>query len=217
MSTLTYTLIGDGSSDKALMNIIKWLIDDLYPHLPVNEYFADFKHLKNPPRKGDINKQVRFAYDYYPFDILIYHRDAEENTAPIIDQRKEEILGSISEEVFAEKVVCLVPVVMMESWLLFDETSIKKAAENKNYSGNIDLPPLNRVELISDPKSQLHNLLRVVSCKKKRSLKEFNVHKAVHLVAENITDFSPLRQLQSFKRFEHDIRICIDKILNNGA
>lgn len=213
MSKLTYTLIGDGSSDMALMNIIRWLIDDLYPELPVKEQFADFRLLPNPPRRGDIENQIRFAREFYPFDMLIYHRDAERSTNQIIEERKGEIFGSITDEVLAEKVVCIVPIVMMESWLLFDATAIKKAAENKNYAGRIELPPMNRVETIRDSKTQLHNLLREVSCKKKRSLKEFNVHRAVHLVAENITDFSPLRQLHSFQNFENDLRNCIDKII----
>jgi len=34
MKTLNYTLIADGSSDKALMNIIKWSLDDSYSILP---------------------------------------------------------------------------------------------------------------------------------------------------------------------------------------
>ncbi len=39
---LKFTLIGDGTSDKVLINIIKWLLDDLYPTIPIRIEFADF-------------------------------------------------------------------------------------------------------------------------------------------------------------------------------
>jgi hypothetical protein len=218
MSELTYTFIGDGSSDKALMNIIRWLINDIYPELPVSEHYADFRHFPNPPNKGDVFNQINFAEEYYPFDVLIYHRDAEENTKSIIQKRKEEVYSAIkANQELVSKVVCVVPIVMMESWLLFNETSIKKASGNKNYSGSMELPSISKVEAINDPKTYLHNLLKTVSCKKKRNLKQFNVHEAVHLVAENINDFSPLRQLTSFQCFEQDLKNCIDKIIENNG
>lgn len=213
MQELSYTLIGDGSSDKALMNIINWLINDLYPELPTKPQFADFRNLPNPPKKGDVANQVKFASNYFPFDILFYHRDAETNSSTIIKERKNEIFRILSESDFANKTVCVVPVVMMESWLLFDEKAIKKAAENKNYSAAMNLPALKKAEDLKEPKKFLHELLRTVSNKKKRSLKGFNESYAVHLVAENIREFSPLRQLGSFIVFEEDTKQCIDNLI----
>lgn len=213
MKRLAYTLIGDGSSDEALMNIVQWLINDIFPDLDTKGQFADFRHYRNPPSKGDINGQIVWAHKYYPFDILIYHRDAERNTAHIIDQRKQEILGGISSLSIKDKTVCLVPVVMMESWLLFDELAIKKAAENKYYSSPLALPPIHKVESLPDPKKYLQELLKTVSCKKKRNLKQFNTNRAIQLIAENIQDFSPLRSLQSFQVFEQDIKTSILQII----
>lgn len=42
-SGLKFTLIADGSSDAVLLNIVKWLLDDLYPTLPNEGQFADFR------------------------------------------------------------------------------------------------------------------------------------------------------------------------------
>ena len=209
---LTFTLIGDGSSDKALINIIKWLLNDKYPKLSIVSQFADFRGYRNPPRRSDILAQIEFARIYFPFDMIIYHRDAEQTDRNFIDIRKREIFDSIIDNEMAGKIVSIVPIVMMESWLLFDEASIKKVAENKNYSNKIDLPALSQIEEIRDSKNRLHELLKTVSCKKKRSLKNFNVKKAVHLVADNITDFSPLRNLYSFRCFERDLDECILKL-----
>lgn len=77
MNEITYTLIADGSSDKVFLRIIKWCLDDLYPKLPTKEQYADFRTLRNPPRAGDVLGQIKYAENYYPFDICFYHRDAE--------------------------------------------------------------------------------------------------------------------------------------------
>lgn len=212
MSLLKYTLIADGSSDKVLMNVIKWLLDDLFPSLPNEGKFADFRGLKNPPKKGDIAAQIARAGEYYPSDLVFYHRDAEIISKDIIKQRKAEIYDAVGN---AGNIVCVVPVVMMESWLLFDELAIKKAAENKNFSGDMQLPILHKMEDIKEPKTFLHQLLKTVSCKKGRNLNTFNVHSAVHLVAENISDFSPLRALSAFKVFENDLKTGVNKVLPN--
>jgi len=59
----------------------------------------------------------------------------------------------------------------------------------------------------------LHNLLADASGLKGRNLKKFNPDKAVHLVAEYIEDFSPLRKLDAFQAFENELRRVVDKYL----
>lgn len=211
---MKYTLIGDGSSDKALIPVINWLLNDLFPELPVSGTFAEFRHLKYPPSKKDVKAQVKYASYYYPFDILIYHRDAEDRSEDIIAIRKEEVLGELDDEILLEKMVCVVPVVMTETWLLIDRTAIKKAAGNRNFAGELALPAIQTLELKSNPKMMLHELLRTARDTKKRDLAKFNVYQAVHLVAEYTTDFSALRQLRSFKEFEKDLKQSIDNFIN---
>jgi len=101
----------------------------------------------------------------------------------------------------------------MENWLLIDETAIKKAAGNRNYSKQIHLPQINKIESLNEPKLFLHDLLKEVSGKKSRQLKNFNVQQAVHLVAENISDYSLLRNLDSFKQFEENLKTTISNLL----
>lgn len=214
MKLIRYTLIADGSSDKALMNIIKWLLDDLYPKTPNKGTFADFRNLKQPPKKGDVKGQIEFAKFLYPFDILFYHRDAETNKRNVIDDRIFEITKHLSEDLLP-KTIFIIPIKMMENWLLFDDTAIKKAAGNRNYNKPLELPSISGIENITDPKLFLHELLKEVSGLKSRQLKNFNVHQAVHLVAENISDFSSLRQLSSFKRFEENLKATINYHIKN--
>lgn len=210
MKSLKYTLLTDGSSDKALLNIIKWLLDDLYPQLPNDGSFADFRHIPNPPQIGDVVQRMNCTQNFYPFDILFYHRDAEKFD---VNTRKKEILKQVDPMLYS-KIVCVVPVRMMETWLLINVDAIKKASGNRNYANDIDLPAIKKLESLAKPKEMLHELIEKTSGLKGRRLKTFNVHGAVHLVAENIKDYSPLRELPAFREFEKDLRIAVDLFLS---
>lgn len=212
MNELKYTLIADGSSDMTLLRIIKWSLDDLYPKLSNDGSFADFRNIQEPPKR--LADKVRTAKLYYPFDILFVHRDAESTNSRLITQRCQEVNAELQEEDI-DKTICIVPIKMMETWLLIDEVAIKKAAGNRNYRGSINLPSLRILERESQPKELLHTLLREASGKKGRNLKKFNIDKAVHLVAENIEDFSPLRNLVAFRVFEEELKSVVDKYLGN--
>lgn len=204
METLNITLLSDGSSDKALIYVVKWLLDDLFPRLPNAIQYADFRRFKNPPSKKDVALQVKAAKENYPFDVLVYHRDAESNDLKMVNKRKLEVLEQIGNE-DKNTVVCVVPVRMMETWLLISGEAIKKAAGNRCFTGEIDLPVVSRLEQESAPKVLLHQRLTQASGLKGRRLKKFNVHKAVHLVAENIRDYASLRNLAAFRVFESDL------------
>jgi len=208
MNELRITLIADGSSDSTLLEIIKWLLNDKYPKLSIYSSFADFSTLPDPPKLGDVAARIRCAQKYYPFDILFYHRDAESTETTMIATRKAEILRSASDN---DSIVCLVPVAMMEAWLLIDADAIKKAAGNRRYRGKVDIPSIKSIEGLSNPKAILHELLKTVSELKGRKLKNFNVHQAIHLVAHNIQDFSLLRQLIAFQEFEKDLDNAVTK------
>jgi len=211
MKRLRITLIGDGSSDKTLIFVVKWLLDDLFPRLPVSIDFADFRGLLSPPSKANSNEQVKAAIKYYPFDLLVYHRDAETNNIVSVEQRKKEILEQLHES-YKETVICIVPVKMMETWLLINADAIKRAAGNRNYRIEVGLPALNKLEKETNPKEKLHQELKKTSGLKGRKLDKFNVYQAVHLVAEYIVDFSPLRQLEAFRIFEQDLKTAINEL-----
>ncbi|MBK8442874.1 MAG: DUF4276 family protein [Sphingobacteriales bacterium] len=210
MNQLRITLIADGRSDSTLLEVIKWVLDNNYPEISIQKNFADFNILRNPPKTGDIAAQIACAKIYYPFDLLFYHRDAESRDMEMIKKRKEEILRDVSVQ---DIIVCVIPVEMMEAWFLIDKEAIKKAAGNRNYDGEMDIPSIQRIEMVSNPKEKLHDLLKKASGLKGRRLKNFNVYQAVHLVAENILDFSPLRQLSAFQSFENDLKEGVSTIL----
>ena len=213
MNTIRFTLIGDGRSDRALIPIIQWLFNSLYPTIVSEIQYFDTIHIKTPPKKDDVIGQINYAKEYYPFDILIYHRDAEANTIKSVEERKKEILQKVNDSI----VVCVIPIRMMETWLLIDSLAIKKAAGNRSYNGNLTLPDIKNLEVHKKPKKCLHDLLVQASNLNGRGKQNFNVHKAVHLVADNITDYSLLRNLDAFKLFEKDFQTTIDNYLKSTS
>jgi hypothetical protein len=209
MKHLKYTLIADGSSDSTLLKVINWTLNDLYPNFTYEEKFADFRSLKNPPKT--LEDKIKEAYIRFPFDILFIHRDAESVNPKNYENRINEIKAVLREE-HENITVCIVPVKMMENWLLIDKEALKKAAGNRNFKGNIDIPTLRNLEGVNQPKEKLHNLLREISGLKGRNLDKFNVHQAVHLVADYIDDFSTLRNLDSYMAFEDDLKRVMNMI-----
>lgn len=79
--------------------------------------------------------------------------------AAMIDRIKSEILDAIEPATMHGEVVCAVPITMTEAWLLIDISAIKKAAGNRNYAGDLQIPPLKTLERICDPKERLYDLL----------------------------------------------------------
>ncbi len=214
MNRLRFTLITDGSSDKALIPIIHWLLSQNYPNIPVDGEWADLARLPSPPKK--LAEKIVMGCCLYPCDLLFVHRDAERE---LHDVRAEEIRKAVEDargnlvvkqsEQLLPRYVCVIPIRMLETWLLFDINGIRKAAANPNGKSLIQLPALNRLELLPDPKKTLYQLLRSASGLNGRKLEKFRPQSSVHRLAEYIDDFSPLRELSAFRFLEKEIQdIC---------
>ena len=210
-SEITYTLLSDGSSDRALMPIIEWALLQLRPTLLIQGAWADLTQLKQPPK--DLYDRIRTALRLQPCDILFIHRDTEKETR---ENRKDEIITAtnlITHEYGPLPIVTVVPIRMMEAWLLINEQAIKTAAGNPNGRYRPILPNVKHLEKLPDPKAILREHLRQASGLKGRQLDKFNVGKAVHLVAENIVDFSSLKHLEAYQAFEQEVFITLNLLL----
>jgi hypothetical protein len=211
MEEIKYTLLTDGMSDKALMNIINWLFNDLIPDMPIQSQFADLSRLPDPPRSIDL--KMSKAIEHYPCDILFVHRDAEKSDNETFGLRCKEIQENFNKaDANDTKLVKIIPVRMMETWLLIDVEAIKFASGNRYGTKNLRLPSIQQLENHSSAKTTLHTLIKQASGLKGRRLDKFNIRHAVHLVAENISDFSVLRNLNAFKSFETDVKDVLVKL-----
>ncbi len=204
MDEITCTLLSDGSSDQALKHMLRWLLEDLFPQQAIGIEWADLRRLPRPPRS--LHEKLINAVEHYPCRVLFVHRDAEGESR---EKRVKEIEAAVasvqSQWQDAPIIVHTIPVRMLEAWLLIDEQAIRRAAGNPSGTTSILLPQSGSLEGQVDPKATLHECLRKASGRSGRRLKKFNVHQAVHRVAELIDDYSPLRALPAFREMEQEI------------
>lgn len=204
MNDLRFTLLSDGSSGKALLPILSWVLRAHGVHRAIQPEWADLRRLKRPP--GVLPRRIRVALDLFPCDLLFVHRDAE--TTPH-RERVSEIRSAVREAAATIETVppavCVVPVRMMEAWLLFDEVAIRAAAGNPRGRQPLRLPRLESLEQLPDPKGKLHEVLREASGLSGRRRGGIRVGKAVHRVAELAGDFTPLRTLPAFVALEEEV------------
>lgn len=196
MTPLRLALLADGPSDRALLPILAWALQEASPGIRFLE--PEFS-----VRRGDLRAAIeRISNDCEP-DVLFVHRDAERDE---LEVRRAEIPHS-------HGVVRVVPVRMTEAWLLIDEAAIRMAAGNPNGRVSLDLPDHARLEREPDPKARLEDLLLEASQFRGRRRKTFlrDLGKRTQRVAEYIVDYSPLRNLAAFEAFERDLREALEK------
>ncbi len=105
--------------------------------------------------------------------------------------------------------VCVVPVRMMEAWLLMEESAIRRAAGNPAGRMPLGLPRINQIESTPDPKRVLFDALRTASGYTGRRLAKLNFPSLRYRVAELISDHSQLRKLSAFRALEAEVEKVI--------
>jgi len=209
MRELRYTLLTDGSSDRALLPVLNWLLRDLNVHEAIQSQWADLGRLRIRP-KG-LSERILKCLELYPCDLLFVHRDAEGER---LDTRTGEIAHALERASSSQAIppaVCVVPVRMQEAWLLFDEAAIGRAAGNPNGRQSVQLPKVAACETVSDLKDVLHTALRHASGLTGRRRQQFDPHQAASRLADLIGNFSPLRALPAFQRLEADLSQTLAK------
>lgn len=212
MNRLSFTLISEGSSDRALIPHLTWLLEQNGIQIPIDSEWADLRFLPEKPQ-GLVEK-IKISFDLYPCQILFIHRDSDRES---VANRKNEIENAVT-EVFGDNspvFICVVPVKMQEAWLLFDQSAIRRAAANPRGSVRLNLPKLNSLERIANPKNILYNLLKDASELHGRHLRRLNFSHSASQVSQNIVDFSPLRRLSAFQLLENDIKQVVNQIDSN--
>lgn len=200
---LRYTLLGDGSSDRALLPILNWLIRDIAGSVPLEAQWADLGPMS--PSEKPLQQRVRKALEYYPCHILFIHRDSERPEAS--ELRVEEIrraCARLEPQIPELRTVCVIPVRMTEAWLLFDEAAIRRAAGNPQGRKPLKLPSIRQMEKVH-AKDMLHQAIRDASELTGRKAKKLEVSRAIHVVADFISDYGRLNQLPSFSRLREEL------------
>ncbi len=212
MPDLRYTLLPEGSSDRALLPLLTWLLRDIGIRRAIQPNLADVWRLREKPR--GLKERIIRSIELYPCDLLFVHRDADR---ALREMRFAEIQVAVDEAqqvIGVSPVVCVVPVRMQEAWLLFDVAAIRRAAGNPNGREPLGLPELRRVENLPDPKTELYNLIRTASGLSGRRLRRLKVRalsSRASQVSGFIEDFAPLRVLPAFRHLEANLRTVVDE------
>ncbi|MEH2256566.1 hypothetical protein [Nostoc sp.] len=212
MKELCYTFLSDGSSDKALMPLLTWLLQVNQVECAIQPQWADLRRLREPPKT--LSLRITKSLELYPCDLLFVHRDSErEPREKRVTEIQEALKEAVQPSVKVPPTVCVIPVRMQEAWLLFDKVALRKAAGNPYGRQSLELPDIHKLEQLPDPKDILHELLCKASGLTGRRLKQFSsdkVNGCVHRLAELINDFSPLRALSAFQALDAEIKEVIE-------
>ena len=208
MTELRYTLVTDGSSDITLIPILTWLLRENGVAHTIQSEWADLNRVPHSKRRR-LEDKIYWSLELYPCELLFVHRDAEREPR---ENRVSEITTAIQRVVISVPPrICVVPVRMQETWLLFDEPAINHAAGNSSNRQSLNLPPINRLEDLPDPKTELHERLKQASNLKGRRLSGFPVSEYARRITEFIQDFSPLRALSAFAALESELQQIVEQ------
>lgn len=208
MQHIEAVLICDGPSDQALEHPIRWLLSKSGFQGTLNIEVPDFRKLK--PRSSKLHHRLEAAVKLFQPSVIFIHRDAEREQW---EARVSEIESSFQKlNRSGIPYVPIVPVRMLESWLLFDEEAIRRAAGNPNGRCRLTMPRISTLSGIPDPKGRLCSLLSTASELSGRKLRKFKPLSKRHLVAEEIGDFSPLLAVDSFKEVQNSISRLVASI-----
>lgn len=208
---VSYALISEGSSDRALLELINWCLRDRDIGVERGDW-VDFRELKAPP--SSLLEQARTSLELFPSDLLFVHRDAE-------DLGYDERLRVLERDLAAleGRFVPVIPVRMLEAWLLFDEEAIRFASGNPNGKAALNLPKLSRVEADKDPKETLRAALEAASApgsRRQRARTQRRFGQRRQDVARSIEDFRPLRELPAFLAFEAALDVALGALGEPG-
>lgn len=202
MSMLRFTLLAEGSSDRALVPILRWMLGQHHGSYEWMGQTANRQELPRPPQ--GLADRILAAADFFPADVLFVHRDADRESP---DCRREEVdhaVRSLSPS-GRPRTVPVVPVRMTEAWLLISETAIRHAAGNPHGRVPLTLPPRHRLESLPDPKTVLENQLVTASELQGRRKKKFHFSTHRARVPDYIDDWADLLELPSARRLYDEI------------
>ena len=186
-------LLGEGPSDRCLLPILRWLLGRCTPQ----EVSVDWVDTTRLPAARTLSEKVRHTLLAQPCDLLFIHRDSDNQP---VTWRYDEIRDAAGQQTH----VGVVPIRMMEAWLLLDESAIRAAAGRVSGREPLRLPSPSRVEDVANPKHVLREALLAAHASTGRRKDRFDPGAALYRVADLVEDWEPLRQLSAFQRLEAD-------------
>lgn len=206
---LRVTLLGDGATDRSLVQILSWVLrrtagsDD-------RDLISQFAEPSAwPSAERGLDRRIQRSLSDFPCDLLFVHRDAEREPP---QARFSEIARAAAG--VDGRIVPVVPVRMTEAWLLFDEAAIRRAAGNPNGRVSLELPRIEDLERLPDPKRTLRQCLLTASelNRRRRDRLARDLPQRILRVADLIDDFAPLDTLPAFRELRRRTAIAVAEL-----
>ncbi|MCX5011960.1 DUF4276 family protein [Streptomyces sp. NBC_00555] len=200
--TARVLFIGEGSSDNGLVPHVESIA--ARKGLRVSITVPDFGLLRLPTGHS-VRDKLRAARELHgTYDLAVVQRDADRGPA---QDRRDEIEQAVCAEWPGLRHVAVVPVRMLEAWLLLDEACLRQVAENPRGRVSLDLPKGTAAERVADPKQLLKDSLARASEYKGRRLTQFQKRFSQHRLRmlELLDPEGPVACLPSWRDFVKDL------------
>ncbi|WP_079086561.1 DUF4276 family protein [Streptomyces silvensis] len=200
--TTRVLFIGEGSSDNGLVRHVESIA--ARKGVDASITVPDFGLLPLPTGHCVRDKLQAARKLHGTYDLVVVQRDADRG--PVQD-RRDEIAQAVSAEWPGLHHVAVVPVRMLEAWLLLDEACLRQVAENPRGRVSLDLPRGAAVERVADPKQLLKDSLARASEYKGRRLSQFQKRFSQHRLRmlELLDPAGPVACLPSWQNFIKDL------------
>jgi hypothetical protein len=202
MKTLRFTLLAEGTSDRVLLPILRWMLLRHHKNIEWMGTMAELHALPNTPRM--LPERIAATCELFPSDVLFIHRDSDREAT---GTRRNEISEAV-EALAVDSIPSWIPVIpvrMTEAWLLISESALRAAAGNPNGQIGLSLPSGGRLEAIPDPKQILNDLLLEASGLTGRRRKKFHFPAARARIPDFFDDWQRLLHLPSAKMLDDEI------------
>ncbi|MGP4111361.1 hypothetical protein ACTWP5_10640 [Streptomyces sp. 4N509B] len=200
--TLRVLYLCEGTSDAGLASHVEEIAEEAGVEVTVSA--PDLRWLRE--RVGhSVSDKLRAARrlgdDY---DLAALQRDADRGPA---SARRDEIAVAVDRVWPGLRHLPVVPVRMLEAWLLLDEAAIREVAGNPRGRIPLDLPSPSAVERVADPKQRLKDTLAKASGCSGRRLnvvqKRFEENR--HRLLELLDREGPVAKVSSWQVFVNDL------------
>ena len=211
---IRFVLTGEGSSDLRLVEHIQTIL--------IGEGFSEVSGevpdlgMFSPPVGRSVREKLQALVRYYPHaDVIFVHRDSDNVGA---DVREQEIAEASDGVVALSRVIPVIPVTMLETWLLADVDAIKLVAGNSSFRGALNsVPAMRRLESTRDTKQLLMDALCEASetqgarlAKFKKRFSEMRARLTIDLDPEG-----PVTGLASYQEFRRKVSYFSQAFLNS--
>lgn len=203
---INFILTGEGSSDlRFVEHLENILIEEGFNE--VSGEAPDLGMFKQPAGHSVRDKLTVLLRHYPNVDVIFVHRDADNVGIPL---REQEVFEAAQGIIEAERIVPIIPVTMLETWLLTDHDAIKRVAGNNGYVGSLKcIPAIRHLEGIRDTKRLLLEALCEASRTQGVRLKKFKCRFS-EMRTRLTFDLDPdgtVNNLPSYKRFREKLKV----------